>query len=385
MLQELDEGSVEYKIFFADNPSAMWILEADTQRFVDVNMAAIEQYGYTREEFLSMTLADIRAASDNSYVFNLIRNREEASFRNVGISSHRKRNGDILYVQVYARHLVRNSKKMSLAMLVDQTDRINCEQKNMELGDLVSVQGKRLDYILANIDDVVWATWADTQELIFTNNNACEKVYGYSEAEMLADKGLFFNLILPEDKPSFFDSSNRLLTTGRADFDFRVRHKDGSIKYLRGLATVMKGENGEPDVCCGLNIDVTREKELLSQIEESEQKLRALIDNSGDLIWSVNKDFTLGAANQAYKDFVAKFTGSVPQPGDCIFYTAFGVDMINRWKSHYSRALNGEGFIVSEELVIDGKLVQGEIRFSPILDKNNNITGTSCFSRTPLA
>ncbi|MBK8662666.1 MAG: PAS domain S-box protein [Ignavibacteriales bacterium] len=53
-----------YLRMFKDNPQPMWVYDLETLRFLEVNNAAINDYGYSREEFLSMTLADIRPKED---------------------------------------------------------------------------------------------------------------------------------------------------------------------------------------------------------------------------------------------------------------------------------------------------------------------------------
>ena len=54
----------EYRILFESNPQPMWVYDAETLAFLAVNEAAEQAYGYTREEFLSMTILDIRPAED---------------------------------------------------------------------------------------------------------------------------------------------------------------------------------------------------------------------------------------------------------------------------------------------------------------------------------
>jgi PAS domain S-box-containing protein len=53
-----------YRLLFDDNPQPMWLFDAETLAFLEVNNAAIENYGYSREEFLQMTILDIRPQED---------------------------------------------------------------------------------------------------------------------------------------------------------------------------------------------------------------------------------------------------------------------------------------------------------------------------------
>lgn len=380
-LQELDPSGKVYNILFEQSPCPMWILEPGSLQVLAVNLAAVDFYGYDRTEFLAMTLIDIRAANDSSRSPGKSTGKPGDGFDDSGISSHRKKNGDVVYIQVYSKLVTINKTPVRLEMLIDQDARINQSRGFTELSEMVNIQKKRLDYILANIDDVVWGTWADTHELIFTNE-ACERVYGYTEEEMLADKGIFFNSIHIDDRPAFYDSSNQLLATGRADFEFRVLHRNGALKYLRGIATVMKGENGSPDICCGLNIDVTKERELLQKIENDEYKLRSLIDNTNDLIWSVDTTFNIVTVNQAFINRVLELTGKKPVIGGSIFSLGLNNETINKWRLHYERAAGGENFTVYERHILEGDEIRfADISFNPIRDKDGGLMGVSCFSR----
>src|SRR3546814_15154583 len=62
--QDVVESEQRYRRLFAGSPLAMWVYDVDTLEFVDVNDAAVETYGYSREEMLRMTLADIRPEED---------------------------------------------------------------------------------------------------------------------------------------------------------------------------------------------------------------------------------------------------------------------------------------------------------------------------------
>ena len=60
--EELRKSEKQYRLLFQGNPNPMWVFDLETLAFLEVNEAAIQHYGYSREEFLAMTLADIRLA-----------------------------------------------------------------------------------------------------------------------------------------------------------------------------------------------------------------------------------------------------------------------------------------------------------------------------------
>ena len=63
--EELRDSEKQYRLLFHGNPNPMWVFDLETQAFLEVNEAAIQHYGYSREEFLAMTIADIRPPEKN--------------------------------------------------------------------------------------------------------------------------------------------------------------------------------------------------------------------------------------------------------------------------------------------------------------------------------
>src|SRR5690606_5724016 len=67
-LQSLIASEKRYMDLFHLSPAPMWVYNLETLEFLDVNKAAVNNYGYTREEFMSMTLKDIRPSEDIQYL-----------------------------------------------------------------------------------------------------------------------------------------------------------------------------------------------------------------------------------------------------------------------------------------------------------------------------
>jgi PAS domain S-box-containing protein len=96
------EKSFEY--LFLNNPLPMWIYDLETLNFLDVNQAAIEQYGYSRDEFLSMSLRDIRPAED---VERLVKDiaADRPNLQHSGIWRHVRKDGEVIQVEITSHRL----------------------------------------------------------------------------------------------------------------------------------------------------------------------------------------------------------------------------------------------------------------------------------------
>ena len=120
------QGAQRYQAMFDDNPMPMWIYDRQTLAFVVVNEAAIRHYGYTREEFLAMTLVDIRPPED---VPALLENVAKAPRFDEGkIWRHRKKGGTLIYVEIRAHAFELSKRPVRLVLANDVTERVRAEE-----------------------------------------------------------------------------------------------------------------------------------------------------------------------------------------------------------------------------------------------------------------
>ena len=117
------EASEEiFHLLFHDHPLPMWVIDLETLAFLDVNRAAVEKYGYAREEFLTMNLKDIRPPEDRA---PLPDDRESLrrELQHSGEWRHRLRDGRIIDVEINSHALSYQGRKAALAMSQDITER----------------------------------------------------------------------------------------------------------------------------------------------------------------------------------------------------------------------------------------------------------------------
>jgi PAS domain S-box-containing protein len=120
------EASAQYQMLFDRSPMPMWMYDDETLAFLAVNQAAIDTYGYTREEFARMTLHDIRPEEDRAA---LARRPAKGQPNYSGMWRHRTRQGRELEVLVRS-HLVDNhGRPARLALLEDRTEHAGLERQ----------------------------------------------------------------------------------------------------------------------------------------------------------------------------------------------------------------------------------------------------------------
>jgi PAS domain S-box-containing protein len=135
------ESEKRYSDLFHLSPQPMWVYMIDTLKFEDVNEAAIKNYGYTRDEFMSMTIKDIRPREDFELIEDVVFNNlsyEDYTLNN--IHRHTKKNGDVIYVEVRGNAIDYKGKKAKIIFANDVTERIlyikAIEQQNTKLREI---------------------------------------------------------------------------------------------------------------------------------------------------------------------------------------------------------------------------------------------------------
>ncbi|WP_295335078.1 response regulator [Flavobacterium sp.] len=134
-----------YQHLFNFTPQPLWLYDAECLTFLDVNEAAVRKYGYSREEFLKMTIKDIRPQIEidtlNQQLAKPVAEKEQAF---AGIYTHQLKSGDTIKVEIYSGDMEYNGRKARIVLSNDITDKLNhlqtIEGQNMKLKKIAWTQ-----------------------------------------------------------------------------------------------------------------------------------------------------------------------------------------------------------------------------------------------------
>lgn len=202
-------------------------------------------------------------------------------------------------------------------------------------------------------------------------------VFGYSE-EDVADK-FTFEHIHPDDLPEFLKKRKEIVTTPGKSFyhQQRVLHKNGTWIWCENTVTNMLHEPSIKALVTNFK-DITEKKITEQQREFDKNNLHALINNTDDLMWSVNTDYSLITSNKPFDDMAKATSGHIIPKGSNIL-TGITPEQIIIFKNFYERAFSGETFTETVYSKIPFEM-WSEISYYPIR-KGNEIIGTACHSR----
>jgi PAS domain S-box-containing protein len=149
------------------------------------------------------------------------------------------------------------------------------DEYNLELINEIQNQKRKLEHILSSINEVVWSCTAYSLETIYIND-ACYEIYGYTPHEIMGDSDLLFGSVHPDDKKQLKAAWRQLLRNDNSIMEYRIIHKDGSLRYIKNEAVLRRDKNDIPEFINGFARDVTIQKKQMLEIKKQNEKLQEI-------------------------------------------------------------------------------------------------------------
>ena len=272
----LRDAENQQQLLFSANPYPMWVYDCETLRFVSVNDAAVRTYGFSREEFLTMTLLDIRPPEEAPTLLDCV-NQVHLGLSSAGIWRHRKKDGGTLFVEIRAFTFEQNGHYYELVLANDVTQRKVMEealrQSQASLQSLVD--SAPFGICRTSLKD-------DCFESL---NPAMQKLLGgYSIDEAMKLKISTQVYAEPKDRGQLMEILRRNITI--QGYETTLVRRDGSPARVRVSGSLNRNAQGDMDLFASYIEDLTQQSVLEQQVRQV-QKLEAV----GRLAGGVAHDF----------------------------------------------------------------------------------------------
>ena len=213
MQEETLRRERDFRVLFAHNPMPMWVYDLPTLRVLAVNDAAIACYGYTREEFLGMTLRDLRPEEDVPALLRVL-SRERTALGSTGILRHRKKDGTLLLVETSTNLIPFQGHEATLVLISDVTEREKNKQARHETEE-------RFRQVVENIHEVFWMLDLAEQKLLYVSPGY-ETIWGRTCASLYACERSWSDAIYPEDRERVLHARTVKLPAGDYHETYRI-------------------------------------------------------------------------------------------------------------------------------------------------------------------
>lgn len=264
--------STQYRQLFYEHPVPMWIYQWGTLKFLAVNNAAVSKYGFSRKEFEAMDILSIREPSSIPAVLDDVK-RTDKNLDYRGIWQHRKKNGELFYVELYSHTTRYNGKEARIVMAID----IDSEVRNtIKAKDI----GTRYELLAQVTQDCIY--YWDLLSGRVTRNHGPATMFGYKEEEVLEHVDWWKENVHPEDIQQVMDSFRECLQSKSMHWNtaYRFRCADGNYKYVLDRAHVLYNDHGNAMRVIGAIQDVD---ESMRHEEERRQFIRLLQEQNEKL------------------------------------------------------------------------------------------------------
>jgi diguanylate cyclase (GGDEF)-like protein/PAS domain S-box-containing protein len=128
-LEALRASEERYRLLFDVSPLPMWVYDQETLRFLAVNQAAVDHYGYTHEQFAEMTIAGVGPEHEVALLEERLAGGQEESAAGPSIWRHQKASGEAIDVEITSHALMFAGRQARLVIANDVTERLRAEQK----------------------------------------------------------------------------------------------------------------------------------------------------------------------------------------------------------------------------------------------------------------
>ena len=212
-------------------------------------------------------------------------------------------------------------------------------------------------------------------------SNSVKEMLGYEPSELIGKKPEDF--IHPEDKKRLSRAGQLEFTYPKEQsrFEFRKIKNDGSYIWVECIAKPTVDNQGKVTSIQSAERDISERLGATKEIQKSAANLQALIENTNDLVWSIDKNYRLLTINSAFRDAVIMSGASPPEPGMIIPFNELKQEESEFWKVNYQKAFSGELFSV-DTYDETGSEQNFEFSFSPIFDElGDEIIGVTVFGR----
>jgi PAS domain S-box-containing protein len=254
--EALKESELKYRLLYDNNPHSMWVFDTETLNFLTVNNAAIKKYGYSREEFLSMTIKDIRPSEDIYYLLKKFfeSNDELQRFEN---ARHKLKDGSIIYAEIHSHSIKYENKNARLVLTYDVTDRKKAETELLKVSRAVE-QGPN-SVVITNQEGIIE----------YVNLKFCE-MSGYSKEDVIGKNPRIWK---SEEHDNLFyeDLWNTLLSGKNWNGEILNKRKNGELFWQSVLISPLINDNGDITNFVAVKEDITEKKNMISELIDAKE------------------------------------------------------------------------------------------------------------------
>ena len=274
----LRESEGRFRGMFESHSAAMLLIEPETGRIVDANIAAERFYGYTTSQLRSMSIQEINILPPDEVEMERFLALQEC--RNFFVFPHRLASGEVRTVEVHSSPIQHNGKVMLFSIIHDISER-----KRLE-GEVKQAAEKFRTVADFTYD---WEYWIDHDGCIIYMSPACERITGYAADEFMNNSGLIQEIIHPEDRAFVADHVASIDSGPPHQSEFRIVTRSGATHWIGHVCQAVYGADGTWLGRRVSNRDITNLKKAERNLQELNENLEERVIERSEELTAANR------------------------------------------------------------------------------------------------
>jgi len=272
-----------YKSLFDANPLPSWTYQLDSDRFMNVNKAAVKLYGYTEAEFMKINMRHLLA---NPHAWQ---KENKTFFKNKVYQQHKKKNGEIITVNLTCRQLDQEHDNIVIVLAEDVTEKAAAEQTLLTINERFKLAGRATSDVIYDWDiEAGSLNWGDG---IYT-------LFGYRSNEVsLAN---WESHIHPNEREEVLKNLYEVINNPKKKNwrkEYRFKPAKGDYRYVVEKGFIVRDKKGKAIRMIGALQDITDIKQKQVELEKSNKRFDAVMQATSEFIWEWNLE-----ENTFYRD-----------------------------------------------------------------------------------
>jgi len=273
--EELRSSEQKYKLLFDSNPLPLWMIAKDDLSIIAVNNAAAKLYGYTKEEFLHMSVTALRPKEDREGQLEGYR-KDISSSTDMGIIRHVKKDGTIIFVQIIAHDIILEGRPVRLSLTNDITEKLKAEE-------MLQKSEANLQSIL-NTTDTAYGLFDMDLKLLAFNQKAVQ--FGIEQYNHSPEKGDRIADYFPHERfPQFIHLAGEVLKGNSIHYEIDYPQANGSVFWYDVKLFPITNDSKEILGLMMALYDITERKNAESDLKNAYNRIQGHINSIKDIAW----------------------------------------------------------------------------------------------------